>query len=166
MKKSVYVPFGIATVIFLVWFLVPSAPFCSVFKVEAINCNSWSSGLFGVGLGGVLTLWASWYFGDKSSAEIVSSVEGKIQTRLDAVAVALEKRLDAQFKHTAERVSQVPGDTADILQARTATVAVFAAAPYLARGIPKLVELVSSLSKAPPKQEPPQTPPADPPINS
>ncbi len=65
MRKSLYIPALLALLILSIWFFVPSEPFCHAFDVSSANCSSWTSGLFGVGLGGVLTLWASWYFGDK-----------------------------------------------------------------------------------------------------
>lgn len=77
--SSLLVPPIVFVVILLIWFFVPSAPVCDLFNVGQDNCSSWTSGLFGVGIGGVLTLWASWFFGDKSSKELAEKLDEAVQ---------------------------------------------------------------------------------------
>ncbi|SRR5260370_13291138 len=163
MKKSIYVPIMIGAVLLIMWSFVPTKPFCHLLGVSDVDCTAWASGLFGVSLGGVITLWASWYFGDKSSNDITSQVVGKIDAKLkkasDDITLQVVGKIDAKLKdaskdlighmddhlrETVKRLAAVPGNTVNALEAEALMTALLAAGPLIAKAVPPLVKLLQS----------------------
>ncbi len=109
MKKSIYVPLMIGAVLLIMWSFVPAKPFCHLLGVSDVDCTAWASGLFGVSLGGVITLWASWYFGDKSSDAITAQVVGEINAKLkeasDAITAQVVGKIDAKLKEASDDIT-------------------------------------------------------------
>lgn len=171
LKKSTVIPLVLAIAVVIIWLFVPAAPVCKVLTVDIKDCTSWAAGLFGVALGGVVTLWASWHFGDKAGTEIVNGVvtdvDKRVTTRLETVSQELIKKMEEQLLEAAKRLNKsLPQQTLNALEANAILTGLTAAGPLISKLLPALIEQLKSPPPTPPPsgaaQEPtPPIPPAD-----
>lgn len=140
------VPVGLFAGLLLLWFFMPSADACALFAVPEGSCSSWTSGLFGVGLGGVLTLWASWVFGDKSSQDFAQrldqAVDEVIRRGSDAFVADVKRKLD---EVKGDLGSEIPARTLSALEAQTLTTVLFASRPAIRKVMPQIIDAVLAL---------------------
>lgn len=140
------VPVGVFVVLLLVWFLAPSDEACALFAVPEGSCSSWTSGLFGVGIGGVLTLWASWAFGERSSRDFAErldqAVSEVIRRGSDAFVADVKRKLD---EVKGELGREIPARTMSALEAQTLTTVLFASRPAIQKVLPSVVDAILAL---------------------
>jgi hypothetical protein len=139
------IPLVLSCGVLLVWFIVPSAPVCKVFDVGAANCSSWTSGLFGVAVGGILTLWASWYFGHKSTQELADRFDKAVDRVVERGAEQFVETLTKKIETLEERL---PSQTVAAIQAKPLATALLASGPLIEKLMPQIVGTIYALLPA------------------
>ena len=140
------IPILVLSLIVAAWFFIPSRSACELFGVAALNCSSWTSGLFGVGIGGGLTLWASWYFGDKSSNEIATKLNNAVDKIIEKGSEKFVSELKEKLeKTTSDLEKALPHKTVQAIQSRAMTTALLASGPLVEKLLPQIVGLIYAL---------------------